>query len=268
MSASTSISSTRQPVLVCRNVVKRFYRYEHRTASLREFFIRTVLRRPVHVRHAEFTLRGLNLEVYPGEAVALIGSNGSGKSTALRLVAGIYEPSSGLVEVRGRMAAVIELGAGFHPELTGSENVILYGGVMGLSRREIADVFPTVVEFAEIGDFIYEPVKYYSSGMQARLAFAMAICSRPEILLLDEVLAVGDQAFRQRCLDHLRDFRARGGTMLVVSHEAELLREFCVRAIWLESGEVRMDGPVADVLAAYADASTEHVPGSEATQPA
>lgn len=232
--------------------MKRFYRYDHRTASLREFFIRTVLRRSLNVRHAEFMLRGLNLEVRRGEAVAIIGSNGSGKSTALRVIAGIYEPTEGSVTVTGRMAAVIELGAGFHPELTGAENVTLYGGVMGLSRREINAIFPTIVEFAEIGDFISEPVKYYSSGMQARLAFAMAVCSSPEILLLDEVLAVGDHAFRVRCLEHLRTFRDRRGTMIVVSHELDVIREFCSRALWLDRGETLMDGPVDDVLAAYA----------------
>ena len=239
------------PAVVCRGVVKRFHHYEHRTTSLREFFIRTVLRRPIHVRRAQFTLRGLDLRVARGESVALIGSNGSGKSTALRLMAGIYQPSEGVIETRGALAAVIELGAGFHPELTGAENAELYASVMGLSRAEVAARFPEIVAFADIGDFINEPVKYYSSGMQARLAFAVAVCVRPDILLLDEVLAVGDRAFRERCLERLRAFRAGGGTMIVVSHDFETVRELCPRAVWMHHGLVRMDGEFGAVFEAY-----------------
>src|SRR5918994_2121478 len=199
-----------------RGVSKRFYYYDHRTSSLREWFIRRVLHRPLNVRRGEFTLRRFDLRIARGESVALIGSNGSGKSTALRLIAGIYQPSEGVIETRGALAAVIELGAGFHPELTGAENAELYASVLGLTRPEIAERFPEILAFADIGDFIHEPVKYYSSGMQARLAFAVAVCVRPDILLLDEVLAVGDQEFRERCLERLRAFRAGGGTMIVV----------------------------------------------------
>jgi lipopolysaccharide transport system ATP-binding protein len=232
-------------------VVKRFHHYEHRTTSLREFFIRSVLRRPIHVRRALFTLRGLDLRVDAGEAVALVGSNGSGKSTALRLIAGIYAPSEGVIETRGRLTAVIELGAGFHPELTGAENVELYASVMGLTRREIRERFPEILAFADIADFIDEPVKVYSSGMRARLAFAVAVCVQPDILLLDEVLAVGDQAFRERCLERLRAFRAAGGTMIVVSHDFDTVRGLCPRAIWLDHGVVRLDGAFDAVLDAY-----------------
>lgn len=232
-------------------MVKKFYHYEHRTTSLREFFIRSVLRRPIHVRRARFTLRGLDLRVERGESVALIGSNGSGKSTALRLIAGIYQPSEGVIETRGALAAVIELGAGFHPELTGTENAELYASVMGLSRAEVTERLPEIVAFADIGDFIREPVKYYSSGMQARLAFAVAVCVRPDILLLDEVLAVGDQYFRMQCMERLRGFRTRGGTLVVVSHDFESVRELCSRAVWLSEGKVLRDGPVDDVIEAY-----------------
>jgi ABC-type polysaccharide/polyol phosphate transport system ATPase subunit len=239
------------PAIVCDGVVKRFYRYEHRTSSLREFFIRSVLRRPIHVRHAEFTLRDFNLRVFPGERVALIGPNGSGKSTALRLIAGIYSPSEGTIECRGRIAAVIDLMVGFHPELTGLENLELYGSVMGLTRRELALYRPDILAFADIGDFIDEPLKYYSSGMQARLAFAVTVSIRPDILLLDEVLAVGDKAFRQRCNDRLREFVDGGGTLIVVSHEFDVLRKLCTRAVWLEGGRVRMDGPLPEVVEAY-----------------
>ncbi|MEJ7809810.1 MAG: ABC transporter ATP-binding protein [Gemmatimonadaceae bacterium] len=244
--------------MTCRGVVKRFYHYEHRTTSLREAFIRSVLRRPIHVRHAEFTLRDFSLTVAPGEAVAFVGANGSGKSTALRLIAGIYAPSEGVVETRGRVGAVIELGVGFNPELTGAENVVLYASVMGLSQREIAQRYPAIIAFAEIGAYIDEPVKYYSSGMNARLAFAVAVSIEPDTLLLDEVLAVGDRGFRERCLERLRGFRARGGTLIVVSHDHVTLRELCARGVWLDRGRVRADGEIGEVLDAY----ERHITGS------
>lgn len=243
------------PVVECRDVGKRFYHYEHRTSTMREFFVRAVLRRPIHVRRAHFQLQGLDLRIHAGEAVALVGSNGSGKSTALRLIAGIYAPSTGVVITRGRVAAVIELGAGFHPDLTGEENAAQYAAVMGLSRREFTDRFPEMIDFAGVGDFLDVPVKYYSSGMQARLAFSVATFSDPDILLLDEVLAVGDQAFRERCFQRLREFHDGGGTLIVVSHDLPTVRTLCSRAAWLQHGRVRMDGSAAEVFDAYDEAS-------------
>lgn len=248
-------------------MVKKFYHYEHRTTSLREFFIRSVLRRPVHVRRATFMLDGLDLRIDPGEAVALIGRNGSGKSTALRLIAGIYEPTSGAVTTRGRLTAVIELGVGFNPELTGTENVGLYASVMGLTSRETAERLPDIVAFADIGEFINEPVKYYSSGMRARLAFAIAVAVTPDILLLDEVLAVGDQQFRQQCMRRLHEFRERGGTLVVVSHDFDSVRELCGRAVWLSDGRVLQDGSVDEVVAAY-ERSTQSDPVAGASRAA
>ncbi len=256
-SAATLASSLKSPELAAapavelRGVSKRFYFYEHRTSSMREWFIRRVLHRPLHVRHAAFSLRGIDLRVNPGEAVALLGANGSGKSTVLRLVAGIYHASSGVVETNGRITAVIELGAGFHPELTGAENIGLYAAVLGLNRRELAERYEEIVEFAAMEGFLDTPLKYYSSGMEARLAFSVAVCLQPAILLLDEVLAVGDRAFRQRCLERLRAFHARGGTLLLVSHELEQVRELCTRGVWLRDGHVVMDGPIDLVLTAY-----------------
>jgi ABC-type polysaccharide/polyol phosphate transport system ATPase subunit len=234
-----------------RGVSKRFYFYEHRTSSLREWFIRRVLRRPIHVRHAAFSLRDLDLRVEPGEAVALLGHNGSGKSTVLRLVAGIYQPSAGTIATAGRITAIIELGAGFHPELTGAENIRLYGAVLGLTRRELQARYDEIVGFAGMDDFLDTPLKYYSSGMEARLAFSVAVCLEPAILLLDEVLAVGDQAFRARCLERLRSFHANGGTLLLVSHELDQLQELCTRGVWLRDGRVVMDADLASVVAAY-----------------
>ena len=240
-----------ESAVLCRDVSKQFYLYSHRTTSLREWFIRTALRRPITVRRAEFTLRGFNLRVERGEAVALVGPNGGGKSTVLRLIAGIYTPTSGVITTSGRIAAVIELGAGFNTELTGAENLDLYGAIMGLSRSQLASRYGEIVEFAGIGDFIDLPVKYYSSGMVARLAFSVAVNVRPDILLMDEVLAVGDQAFQEKCLDRLRAYRSEGCTMVVVSHNAAIVRELCSRAVWLEGGETRMEGEVNRVLDAY-----------------
>ncbi len=239
------------PAVALRGVAKRFYFYEHRTSSLREWFIRRVLRRPIHVRRAAFTLHDVDLTVGRGESVALLGRNGSGKSTVLRLIAGIYQPSTGTVRTEGRITAVIELGAGFHPELTGAENIALYAAVLGLTRKELAARYDDIVEFAAIPDLPDTPLKYYSSGMEARLAFSVAVCLQPDILLLDEVLAVGDQAFRERCLERLRQYHARGGTLVLVSHELEQLRELCTRGVWLDQGRIVMDGPIDMVLEKY-----------------
>lgn len=239
------------PAIVCTGVTKSFYWYAHRTTSLRELFRRHLLRRPIHVRHPRFSLCGLDLRIAVGEGVALLGSNGSGKSTVLRLLAGIYQPTAGTIEVRGRVGTVLELGAGFHLELTGEENLALYGAMLGLGGREMAERTPEILAFADLGDFISMPVKYWSSGMQARLAFATAVCVEPDILLIDEVLAVGDQAFRERCFERLRAFKARGGTLVAVTHDPTGIEELCPRAVWLEAGQVRGEGPTVEIVAEY-----------------
>ncbi len=246
------------PAVECRGVVKRYYHYEHRTTSLQEFFVRSILRKPIHVRRARFQLEQLDLVVERGEAVALIGPNGSGKSTALRLIAGIYPPTEGTIVTRGHVVGVIELGASFHPDLTGAENVQLYASVLGLTRQDIHERYPEILSFAQIGDFIDVPLKYYSSGMRARLAFSVALCSRPDLLLLDEVMAVGDADFRHRCLERLRRFHEEGGTLIVVSHDFETLRGLCTRAVWLDQGRVRRIGPLDDVVAEYLAESPGH----------
>ena len=242
---------TGEEVVQCRNVVKQFYAYSHRTTSLREWFIRVVRRKPIHIHRPEFSLRDFNLQVKRGETVALIGPNGCGKSTVLRLIAGIYIPTVGTVSTRGQIAAVIELGSGFNGELTGRENVNLYASIMGLSRAQLALNYHDIVEFAGVGDFMDIPIKYYSSGMQARLAFSVAINVKPDILLLDEVLAVGDQSFQAKCLTRLREFQAGGGTMIVVSHNLDIVSHLCTRALWLEDGQTRMEGKADAVADAY-----------------
>jgi ABC-2 type transport system ATP-binding protein len=239
------------PAVQCRRVNKQFYLYSHRTTSLREWFIRTALGRPIHVRRADFSLRDFDLVVGPGETVALIGPNGCGKSTVLRLIAGIYLPTEGTVETRGRIAAVIELGAGFNMELTGAENVELYGSIMGLGKEQLTQHYEEIVAFAGIGEFIDTPVKYYSSGMIARLAFSVAVNANPDLLLLDEVLAVGDQSFQEKCLERLRSFRAGGGTMVIVSHDLGTVSTICSRAVWLENGAIRMEGDADVVVQRY-----------------
>lgn len=239
------------PIIECRNVTKHFYLYEHRTSSLQEFFVRSVLRRPIHIRHAQFHLENFDLQIQPGESIGLVGPNGSGKSTALRLIAGIYPPTSGSIIRRGRVVAVIELGAAFHHELTGAENVRLYAAALGLTRNEIAAGYDEMVAFSEIEDFIDTPTKYYSSGMRARLAFAVAVCSNPDVLLLDEVLAVGDERFTRRCLERLTAFQAGGGTVVFVSHDLASVKQVCSRAVWMSRGEVRQEGEVHEVVDAY-----------------
>lgn len=249
--------SISREAVACREVRKEFYLYQHRSTSLREYFIRALKRQPIHERQATFMLKDLSFQVAHGECVALVGRNGSGKSTALRLIAGIYRPTSGVVETHGRVTAVLELGAGFSPDLTGVENIVLKGVTMGLSPEEIAAHRDAIIEFAEIGDFINTPMKYYSSGMVARLAFAIIFCVKPDIMLIDEVLAVGDEAFRQKCTERLENFCQSGGTVVIASHAGPMLRKLCDRGIWLENGTVRMDGAIDEILDAYHTSSAQ-----------
>jgi ABC-2 type transport system ATP-binding protein len=210
-----------------------------------------VLGRPIHLREARFALRDVDLDIAQGESVAIIGANGSGKSTLLRVIAGIYTATAGTIETRGRIAAVIELGAGFHPELTGLENIHMYAAILGLPRSRLATRLDEIVEFAGMGDHLDTPLKYYSSGMVARLAFSVAICVESDILLLDEVLAVGDVSFREKCLDRIQAYREQGKILIHVTHSAEQAERVCSRAIWLDQGRLVMDGAMSDVVRAY-----------------
>ena len=241
-----------QPAIIeCHGVTKHFYLYAHRTNSLQEFFVRSVRGRPIHIREAHFYLHDFDLQIQAGESIAFIGANGSGKSTALRLLAGIYPPTMGTIVRRGRVVAVIELGGAFHSELTGAENVRLYAAALGLTRAEIAERYDEIVAFAEIDDFLATPAKYYSSGMTARLAFSVAVCCKPDVLLLDEVLSVGDERFRQRCIERISRFQSEGGTLVFVSHDLELVTQMCSRAVWISNGKVRLVGQVNEVVEAY-----------------
>ena len=193
----------------------------------------------------------MSFDVAAGRTFGIVGRNGSGKSTMLKLIAGIGKPTAGTVVVSGRVSALIELGAGFHPEISGRENVYINGMMLGLSKRDVASRFDEIVEFAELQDFIDAPVKTYSSGMYMRLGFAVAIHVDPDVLLVDEVLAVGDEAFTHKCLDKFAEFRRRGRTVLLVTHSLDLVSRFCDEALWLDSGVVRAQGDPRRVIDAY-----------------
>ena len=202
-------------------------------------------------REAFWALRDVSFGVYAGEVVGIIGENGSGKSTTLKLISRILEPSSGSVSVKGKVSALLELGTGFHPELSGRENIFLNGSLLGMSRKEMASRYEEIVDFAEIGEFIDTPIKHYSSGMVMRLGFAVSIYVDPDILLTDEVLAVGDEAFQRKCLDHISALRRRGVTIIFVSHALEAVRSLCRRVIWLDRGRMIADGPAGEVIDRY-----------------
>ena len=191
----------------------------------------------------------VTLDIHAGTTVGLLGANGSGKSTLLKLIGGILAPTSGVVYARGRMAALLELGAGFHPDLSGRENVYLNAAILGLSRQEVDTQFEAIHEFSGIGDFIDTQVKFYSSGMFVRLAFAVAVHTDPDVLLVDEVLAVGDEAFQRKCMERIAQFRAEGRTIILVSHSASQVQELCDRAVVLRDGDVVFDGDVNEGVA-------------------
>jgi lipopolysaccharide transport system ATP-binding protein len=232
------------------NVVQRFRVIRERPDTLREAFTK-VFRHGSHYRDFE-ALKGISFEIADGEMVGIVGRNGSGKSTTLKIIAGVYRPTSGVVKVSGKVAALIELGAGFHPDLTGRENIVLNGLLLGLSKREIRAREERILDFAELGEFIDSPVKQYSSGMALRLGFAIAMEVDPDILLIDEILAVGDAAFQQKCLARIDDFRQHK-TIIYVSHSAASVRDLCSRAILLHGGTLVADGPPDQVLAEYGE---------------
>ncbi len=225
-------------------LTKTFRLYKEKPSSLKERVLK--FRR---IRYEHFTaLRNIHLDIEAGTTVGLLGHNGSGKSTLLKCIAGIIQPTAGLVRTAGRMAALLELGAGFHPELSGRENVYLNGSILGLKKAEVDRIFDDIVGFAELDSFIDTPVKHYSSGMYIRLGFAVAINVDPEILLVDEVLSVGDEAFQRKCIDKVKTFQAEGRTIVVVTHAADLVRQMCHKAAALEHGVMVAQGEPNDVI--------------------
>jgi ABC-type polysaccharide/polyol phosphate transport system ATPase subunit len=240
------------PAIELHNVSKIYRKYSGRQfATLKSALLQRSILRDLSPTETFPALENVSFTVAQGRTYGVIGRNGSGKSTALKLVAGITKPTSGTVTVRGRISALIELGAGFHPEISGRENVFINGIMLGLTRREITARFDEIVEFAELENFIDAPVKTYSSGMYMRLGFAVAIHVDPDLLLVDEVLAVGDEGFTHKCLDKFAEFRRRGRTILLVTHSLGVVERFCDEALWLDQGRVRAHGDPRRVIDAY-----------------
>jgi lipopolysaccharide transport system ATP-binding protein len=240
-------------VIEFQSVSKSFRMDRDKPRAFQELFIALIQRRQREQEAAGvfWALRDVSFRIEAGETVGLVGSNGAGKSTALKLISRIIRPNTGSVHVRGRVSALLELGAGFHPELSGRDNIFLNGTVMGMSRRTIEYKLDEIIEFADIGEFIDVPVKDYSSGMQARLGFAVAVHLDPQIVLVDEALSVGDQSFQQKCNERMLEMRRAGITMLYVSHSLDSVEQVCRRAIWLDRGRVRMDDASFKVASAY-----------------
>jgi ABC-type polysaccharide/polyol phosphate transport system ATPase subunit len=234
------------------NVSKIYRRYAGRHfLTLKSALLQRSILRDLHPSETFPALTDVSFSVPKGSTYGVMGRNGSGKSTALKLVAGITKPTSGTVRVAGRISALIELGAGFHPEISGRENVFINGIMLGLTKRQIQARFDEIVEFAELAEFIDAPVKTYSSGMYMRLGFAVAIHVDPDVLLVDEVLAVGDEGFTHKCLDKFGEFRRRGKTILLVTHSLNLIERFCDEAVWLDGGRVQATGDPKRVVGAY-----------------
>ena len=241
------------PAIEVSRVSKIYRRFSHQKqfATLKSALLSRSLIKNLRPDETFTALNDISLTVPKGTTLGVIGRNGSGKSTLLKLVAGITKPTSGTVKVDGRISALIELGAGFHPEISGRENVFINGIMLGLTRREIASRFDEIVEFAELTEFIDAPVKNYSSGMYMRLGFAVAIHVDPEVLLVDEVLAVGDEGFTHKCLDKFAEFKRRGKTILLVTHSLGMVERFCDEALWLDAGRVRGSGDPKRIVGAY-----------------
>ena len=226
--------------------VTKEFTLRHRR-SLKELVVAAVRRQDLGINTFK-ALDGVTFDVHQGETVALLGFNGSGKSTLLKLISGVLRPDGGRVRTRGRVAGLIEVGAGFHPDLTGRENVFLNGAILGMTKKQIEDAYESIVEFSEIPDFMDTEVKFYSSGMFLRLAFAVAVHSDPEVFLIDEILAVGDEPFQRKCLDEIRGLSDQGKTLVIVSHDLNMVSDLCERGVLLEKGVKVADGPSKDVV--------------------
>lgn len=243
--SAVPLETAGKPSIIVDHVSKRFLK--RNTHSFKEAFVAWVRRKKV--RSDVFTaLDDVSFRIAEGESVAVLGFNGSGKSTTLKLVSGVLEPDAGRVLTRGRVAGLIEVGAGFHPELSGRENVFLNAAILGMQQQQIEERFDDIVAFSEIGDFIDQEVKHYSSGMFMRLAFAVAIHVDLDVLLVDEVLSVGDAPFREKCYAKIEELVARGVTMLVVSHDMNTLKRVCRRGVIIHKGKLLFDGPIDEAV--------------------
>src|SRR5438067_6837007 len=250
MATSTFVGSA----ITVDGISKRFRLYRERPTSLKERIVRFRM-------HADelWALRDVSFDVPSGQTLGLIGPNGSGKTTLLKIIAGILRPTEGRVTTRGRIAELLALAAGFHPELTGRENVYLNASILGLSRRETERRFDDIIAFAELEDFVDNQVKFYSSGMYVRLGFAVAVHVDPAVLLVDEVLAVGDEAFQRKCLDRVRQFQREGRTIVFVTHVADLVRQICDEALMLEHGRIHASGEPEEVVREFRRQNLRHI---------
>ncbi len=236
------------PAIVVDDVAKRFKLFSDRRTNLKE----AVVKRKRRTRYEEFwAVDGVSLQIPEGSTFGLVGHNGSGKSTLLKMIAGIHRPTRGKITSTGRISALLELGAGFHPELSGRENVYLNGAILGMSRKRIDAAMDEIIDFSGLDQFIDVPVKVYSSGMYVRLGFAIAVTLDPEILVIDEIIAVGDEEFQRRCFDHLHKLRRRGVTIVFVTHSMGLVQQLCDGAAWLEHGKLKLVGTASEVVDAY-----------------
>lgn len=218
------------------------------TRSIKEAVVWLIKGRKGDLSEKFHALKNVSLDVEAGETVALLGLNGSGKSTLLKHISGVMLPDTGTVKTRGRVAGLIEVGAGFHPDLSGRDNVFLNGAILGMTEQQIKERFDDIVEFSEIGQFIDTEVKFYSSGMYLRLAFSVAVHTDPEVFLIDEILAVGDEPFQRKCIDKIQDLAQEGKTLVVVSHDLDLVSRICDRGILMEHGNVKFDGPIHEAV--------------------
>lgn len=237
-----------------KGVSKKYRRHTERplTTTLKSYFLHDLWHRRDDSKDVIWALRNVDLTVEKGTTLGIIGRNGSGKSTLLKLISRILKPDTGTVRVHDKVAALIELGAGFHPELTGRENVIINGIILGLTKSEIKAKLNEIIDFAELREYINDPIRTYSSGMYMRLGFSVAVHVDPEILLIDEVLAVGDAAFTRKCMDRMNHFKKVGKTMVLVTHDLGLVRTWCDEGVWLDGGLLKMKGNPTDVVEAYA----------------
>lgn len=248
-----SDGSANLPVVRVEHLAKSYVLRRQRRFLLHDA-VNKLMMRPKR-REVYWAIKDVSFEIKRGETVAFLGRNGAGKSTLMSIIAGTMSPSRGTVEVNGRVGALLELGAGFHPDLTGRENVELNAALLGMTRAQITDLFPKIVEFAELEEFIDVPLRAYSSGMQMRLGFSVAIHMDPDLLVMDEVFAVGDARFQKKCVERTLGTISQGKTLLFVSHSADAIRQLCKRVIWLRKGVVELDGPTEEVLGAYARAT-------------
>ena len=238
-----------EPIIQVNDVSMRFNLAKEKSESLKEYFLQIAHGK---LKFDEFyALKNVSLDVQPGDFYGLIGLNGSGKSTLLKVISGVYKPTSGSCTVRGTIAPLIELGAGFDMDLTARENIFLNGAVLGVTPKYIREQFDEIVEFSELHDFLDVPLKNYSSGMVARIAFAIATITKPDILIADEILSVGDFLFQQKCEDRMQKLMSGGTTVILVSHSIEQIERMCNKVAWLEHGRIKMNGPTEEVCAAY-----------------